>query len=105
MRSKEATVRSWLRVNPSGFAVVQGGFERLVRPAVDLPFRLRQDFPQNSARPLVDRHVEMHLEQMIHSGEATPEPSEKMEFIVEDDSPEELCTWVEVESPQSTART
>ena len=44
--------------------------------------------------------IEMHFELMRQSGEKIPSPSASYEFAVNDDSPEELCTWVEVESPQ-----
>jgi hypothetical protein len=43
--------------------------------------------------------IEMHFELMRQSGEPIPSPSASYEFAVDDDSPEELCTWVEVERP------
>ncbi len=45
----------------------------------------------------------MHLDLMRQSGETLPTPSSTVEFSVADDSAEELCTWVEVEVPQSVS--
>lgn len=52
------------------------------------------------ARQMIAEAIEMHLELMQQSGEIPPIPSSSVEFQVEDDSAEELCTWVEVEVPQ-----
>jgi hypothetical protein len=51
---------------------------------------------------MIAEAIEMHLELMQQSGENPPAPSSTVEFSVGDDSVEELCTWVEVESPQHT---
>ena len=52
------------------------------------------------AREMIAEAIELHLELMHQSGESIPSPSTTYEFAVDDDSPEELCTWVEVESSQ-----
>jgi antitoxin HicB len=52
------------------------------------------------ARQMIAEAIQMHIELMQQSGEAIPPPSSTFEFAVDDSSPEELCTWVEVESPQ-----
>ena len=44
------------------------------------------------------KRIAMQLEWMQQSGEQLPSPSKQIEFSVDDDSGEELCTWVEVES-------
>jgi hypothetical protein len=49
---------------------------------------------------MIAEAIDMHLELMQQSGESIPPPSTTYEFAVDDDSPEELCTWVEIESPQ-----
>jgi len=41
--------------------------------------------------------IEMHLELMQQSGDAIPPASTAYEFAVDNNSGEELCTWVEVD--------
>ncbi len=55
------------------------------------------------ARVMIAEALEMHFELLRQSGEPIPSPSTSYEFAVDDDSPEELCTWVEVESPELAA--
>jgi predicted RNase H-like HicB family nuclease len=55
------------------------------------------------ARQMIAEAIEMHLELMQQSGQYVPKPTSTVEFSVGDDSVEELCTWVEVELPQSVA--
>lgn len=52
------------------------------------------------ARQMIAEAIQMHIELMQQSGEAIPAPSTTYEFAVDESSPEELCTWVEVETPQ-----
>jgi hypothetical protein len=52
------------------------------------------------ARQMIAEAIEMHIELMQQSGESIPAPSTSYEFAVDESSPEELCTWVEVEAPQ-----
>jgi hypothetical protein len=52
---------------------------------------------------MIAETIEMHLELMQQSGESIPTPSMTYEFAIDEDSPEELCTWVEVEAPQLAA--
>ena len=49
---------------------------------------------------MIAEAIEMHFELMRKSGEPIPLPSASYKLAVDDDSPEELCAWVEVESPQ-----
>jgi len=52
---------------------------------------------------MIAQAIEMHRELMQQAGEACPAPSRRIEFEVDETSAEELCTWVEVESPQPIA--
>lgn len=67
----------------------------------DLPGCVATGTSIEHARQMIAEAIEMHLDLMTRSGEAVPAPSRSVEFTVEDSSAEELCTWVEVESPQS----
>jgi predicted RNase H-like HicB family nuclease len=51
-------------------------------------------------RDLISQAIFLHLEMMVQSGEKFPDPTEKMEFVIEKDAGEEFCTWVEVQIPQ-----
>jgi predicted RNase H-like HicB family nuclease len=53
------------------------------------------------ARQMIAEAIEMHLELMHQSGQKVSAPTSTVEFSVGEDSVEELCTWVEVELPQS----
>jgi predicted RNase H-like HicB family nuclease len=66
----------------------------------DLPGCVATGTTIEHARQMIAEAIEMHLELMQQSGESIPSPTTKYEFSVEDDSAEELCTWVEVEVPQ-----
>ncbi len=46
---------------------------------------------------MIAEAVDMHLDLMHQSGESLPTPSSSYEFEVDENSPEELCTWVEVD--------
>jgi predicted RNase H-like HicB family nuclease len=65
----------------------------------DLPGCVATATSVEHARAMIAEAIEMHIELMQQSGEPIPTPSSTYEFAVDDDSPEELCTWVEVESP------
>jgi predicted RNase H-like HicB family nuclease len=70
----------------------------------DLPGCVATATSVEHARQMIADAIEMHLELMQQSGERIPAPSMTYEFAIDEDSPEELCTWVEVEAPQlSTA--
>jgi predicted RNase H-like HicB family nuclease len=66
----------------------------------DLPGCVATATSVEQARAMIAEAIQMHLDLMQQSGESIPAPSTSYEFAVDDDSPEELCTWVEVESPQ-----
>jgi predicted RNase H-like HicB family nuclease len=66
----------------------------------DVPGCIATGTTVEHARAMIAEAIEMHFELMHQSGESIPTPSTSYEFAVNDDSPEELCTWVEVESPQ-----
>jgi predicted RNase H-like HicB family nuclease len=66
----------------------------------DLPGCVATGTSVEHAREMIAQAIEMHLELVQQSGEPIPPPSTRYEFAVDDDSPEELCTWVEVEASQ-----
>ena len=65
----------------------------------DLPGCVATGSNVEHARQMIAEAIEMHLEMMRDRGEAIPAPASKVSFGVDDDSAEEFCTWVEVESP------
>src|SRR4051794_29408106 len=52
------------------------------------------------ARQMIAEAITMHLELMFQSGERIPVPRQSIEFTIDEDAGEELCSWVEVEVPQ-----
>ena len=66
----------------------------------DLPGCVATGTTIEHARQMIAEAIEMHLELMQQSGDSPPIPSPSVEFTVQDDSAEELCTWVEVEEPE-----
>jgi len=56
------------------------------------------------ARQMIAEAIEMHLELMKQSGEALPVPTQSYEFAVDQDTVEELCTWVEVDEAKAPVR-
>jgi predicted RNase H-like HicB family nuclease len=69
----------------------------------DLPGCIATGTSVEHAREMIAEAIEMHLELMLQQGESIPSPSTRYEFAIDDDSPEELCTWVEVEASQLAA--
>ena len=69
----------------------------------DLPGCVATGTTVEHARQMIASAIEMHLELMQQAGESLPAPSQRIEFEVDDTAAEELCTWVEVESPQPIA--
>ena len=61
----------------------------------DLPGCVAAGDSVEEVRELISQAIFLHLELMIQAGEKLPEPSEKLEFVIEKDSGEEFCTWVE----------
>ena len=65
----------------------------------DVPGCVATGTTVEQARQMIATAIEMHLELMQQSGEPIPSPSTHIDFAVDEDSGEELCTWVEVELP------
>ena len=66
----------------------------------DLPGCVATGTTVEHSRQMIAEAIEMHLDLMRQSGEQPPAPSHSIEFAIDDTSGEELCTWVEVESPE-----
>lgn len=67
----------------------------------DLPGCIATGTTIDHARQMIAEAIEIHLELMQQSGEAIPQPSSSYEFAVDQDSSEELCTWVEVDEARA----
>jgi predicted RNase H-like HicB family nuclease len=63
----------------------------------DLPGCIATGTTVEHARQMISDAIEMHIELMQQSGEMIPTPSTSYEFAVDQNSDEELCTWVEVD--------
>lgn len=50
------------------------------------------------AREMIAQALEGHFEIMSEHGERIPAPTHAIEFTFDDDSAEEFCTWVEVDT-------
>lgn len=70
----------------------------------DLPGCIATGTTVEHARQMISDAIEMHLELMQQSGESIPAPSPSLEFAVNNDSAEELCTWVEVDESRTVVR-
>jgi predicted RNase H-like HicB family nuclease len=64
----------------------------------DLPGCVATGSTVEHARQMIAEAIEMHLDLMRQQGESIPAPATTVSFVV-DNSAEEFCTWVEVESP------
>jgi predicted RNase H-like HicB family nuclease len=69
----------------------------------DLPGCVATGSTVEHARQMIAEAIEMHLELMQEQGEQIPAPVATISFAVDDQSAEEFCTWVEVESPVASA--
>ncbi len=65
----------------------------------DLPGCVATGGTVEHARQMIAQAIEMHLDLMKEQGESIPPPATTVSFAVDDNSAEEFCTWVEVESP------
>jgi predicted RNase H-like HicB family nuclease len=70
----------------------------------DLPGCVATGTTVEHARQMIAESIEMHLDLMQQSGETIPAPSSTLEFAVDRDSAEELCTWVEVDEARQPVR-
>ena len=52
------------------------------------------------AREIIAQALEGHFEVMASYGDPIPVPSHEVAFTFDDDTGEEFCTWVEVDTPQ-----
>ena len=63
----------------------------------DLPGCVATGTTVEHARQMIAEAIELHLDLMRQSGESLPAPSSSFEFAVDNNSAEELCTWVEID--------
>jgi predicted RNase H-like HicB family nuclease len=69
----------------------------------DLPGCIAAGTTVEHARQMIAQAIEMHLELMRRSGEPLPTPSQRVEFAVDENVGEELCTWVEADVGDAVA--
>ncbi len=65
----------------------------------DLPGCVATGSTVEHARQMIAEAIEMHLDLMRQQGQPIQRPGTTVSFAVDDNSAEEFCTWVEVESP------
>jgi predicted RNase H-like HicB family nuclease len=65
----------------------------------DLPGCVSTGMTVEHVRQMIAEAISLHLEGMQEDGESIPEPRQKIEFAIDEDAGEELCTWVGVELP------
>jgi predicted RNase H-like HicB family nuclease len=54
-----------------------------------------------STRRRIAKAMQLHLELMHESGERFPVPTRSVNFTPEENAPEEFCTWIEVNAPET----
>ena len=69
----------------------------------DLPGCVATGTSIDYARKMIAAAIELHLELMEQSGEELPTPSTSVEFVVDESSGEEFCTWVEIKRARAFA--
>ncbi len=72
--------------------------------APDLPGCVAAGKTVEAALRRMREAIRMHLELMKEAGEPIPTPQQRIEFAIDENSREELCTWVDVaDAPVATA--
>ena len=66
----------------------------------DLPGCVAAAKTLKGTRKLITEAIALHLELMQQSGESIPIPRERLEFAIDPDAGQELCTWVKVDVPE-----
>jgi predicted RNase H-like HicB family nuclease len=69
----------------------------------DLPGCVAAAKTLNGARRLIAQAIALHLELMHESGETIPAPRQRIEFVIDPDALEEICTWVDVTIAEAAA--
>jgi predicted RNase H-like HicB family nuclease len=69
----------------------------------DLPGCVATAKTVERAKLSIARAIEMHLELIQQSGQRVPKPRRRIQFEVSEESPEDMCTWVEVAPSQAIA--
>jgi predicted RNase H-like HicB family nuclease len=70
----------------------------------DLPGCVAAAKSLKSARRLIADAVALHLDLMSKAGETIPAPRQSIDFAIDPDAIEELCTWVDVDIPEPAAQ-
>jgi predicted RNase H-like HicB family nuclease len=55
------------------------------------------------AKRNITRAIGMHPELMRQSRESIPRPRRRIEFAIDENAPDEMCTWVEVKTAEAVA--
>jgi predicted RNase H-like HicB family nuclease len=82
-----------IRRTPTGYSV----------DVPDLPGCVAAAKTLNGSRRLIAQAIALHLELMHESGETVPPPRQCIDFVIDPDAVEEICTWVEVRVSEPAA--
>lgn len=69
----------------------------------DLPGCTSTGATIEEAREMIAEAIAGHIEVTLEAGEAIPAPSSSVEFSIDPDAGEELCTWVDVDESHTPA--
>ena len=67
----------------------------------DLPGCIATGKTLKAVRKRIAKAIELHLELMAQSGEKIPQPKDRLEFVIDQNTDEEFCTWVDVHAPEA----
>ncbi len=70
----------------------------------DLPGCVAVAETVEQVRKLIAGAITLHLDLMSQSGEKIPSPTRHIDFVIDETVEEELCTWVEAETPQPVSQ-
>jgi predicted RNase H-like HicB family nuclease len=82
-----------IRRTPTGYSV----------DVPDLPGCVAAAKTLQGARRLIAQAMQLHLDLMRQSGESIPTPRQTIDFTIDPNAIEELCTWVDVKASEQVA--
>jgi len=69
----------------------------------DLPGCVSTGATIEEAREMIAEAIAGHIEVTRQAGEPVPPPSSSVEFAIDQDADEELCSWVEIDESRAVA--
>ncbi|MEQ8848131.1 type II toxin-antitoxin system HicB family antitoxin [Botrimarina sp.] len=67
----------------------------------DLPGCVSTGSTIEEAREMIAEAIAGHIEVTRQAGESVPSPSSSVEFAIDENADEELCTWVDVQPEEA----